>query len=444
MRAPRLRVSLATVVVALALVASVAVILWVLAIVRSEPSPVAPSPQPTEVSIVAGTPAASPAASPEPVVSLPELPLTTVEQYHSGTLGDLLRYAPDRLADDSLPLSDVAQYANISGWMSARHVETPIGPGDPAFDAWEQELGHLAIPNVLATRSNDQVWVDTYGFRLSDVNQVLAVGQAPDLVLVVRGNFDRDHLQDAWVESGYQAVRSEGITIWSLFPGDSVDLSAPASRPALGNMNNLVLLEDGTLIATSRLSRLEQAVRAFRGTGPSLDENPQIAALLAPATYAHRLDTAIILKGSILATDPSTPVVMVTPERKAWVGGATPIVAHAAQPLELPAASLMLAGLEAPPDPGAPPLFSLVLSYPDPEGAVGAAIRAERTIRMGESPVTHAPYRERIDLLTVRTWAVAEDAFLLHITAHLPQGGGDWLLILEDRDLGFVMWPWDS
>lgn len=443
MRAPRLRVSVATVVVALALVASIGVIVWVLMIVRSEPSPIEPTPEPTATSVAASTPVASPAATPEPSITIPDLPLVTVEQYRSGTLGDLLRYAPDRLADDSLPLSDVAQYANISGWMTARQVETPSSPSDPAFEAWEAELEHLAIPSVLATRGNDQIWVDTYGFRLSDVTQVLAVGQAPDLVIVIRGNFDQDHLQDAWVESGYQAVRSEGITLWSLYPGDSVDLSAPASRPALGNLNNMVLLEDGTLLATSRLPRLEQAVRAFQGTGPSLDENPQIAALLAPATYPHRLDTAIILKGSILASDPATPIVIATPERKAWVGGATPIADLAAQPPVLPHATLMLAGLEASRDPDTPPVFSIVLSYGSAADAVGTGVRADRTIRMGESPVTGDPYRERIDVRSIRTWASAEDVFLLHITATLPHGGSDWLVMLEDRDLGFVMWPWE-
>jgi hypothetical protein len=238
-------------------------------------------------------------------------------------------------------------------------------------------------------------------------------------------------------------VRSEGVTIWSLFPGDSVDLSAPASRPALGNLNNMVLLEDGTLIATSRLPRLEQAVRAFQGLGPSLDENPRISALLIPATYPHRLDTAIILKGSILASDPATPVVMSTPERKGWVGGATPIADLAAQPPALPQATLLLAGLEAPRDPAAPPQFSIVLSYASADDAVGAAIRADRTIRMAESPVTGEPYRARIEVRTIRTWASAEDVFLVRMTARLPHGGGDWLVILEERDLGFVMWPWE-
>jgi hypothetical protein len=370
------------------------------------------------------------------------LPLVTVERIAPSTMPDLMRFAPDRLADDSLPLSDVAQYANIEAWMRARGIETPSSPVDPAFAEWERELDTLAIPNVLRTRGNDEIWIQTYGFRLSDVDQVLAVGQEPDLVIIMRGDFDDVRLQDAWVESGYQAVRSEGMTLWSLFPGDSVDLSAPASRPALGNMNNVVLLDDGTLIATSRLARLEQAVRAVQGNGPSLDENPQIQALLAPATFPRRLDTAVILKGSILVTDPELPLAFATPARPVDEGTATPFVEDEAVAIRLPEASLMLTGLAAPSVEDGKPVLSMVLSYESVDDATRAAARAQRTIRMADSPVTGEPYRFRLGLRSTRVHASGGEAFVVHLSADLLDGPADWLMLIEDRDLGFVMWPW--
>src|SRR5699024_3756972 len=120
--------------------------------------------------------------------------------------------------------------------------------------------------------------------------------------------------------SGYQAVRTHGYTIWTLFPGDAVDLSAPASRPALGNMNNVVLLDDGTLVATSRLSRLEETLRVVRGEAPSLAQNPAIAPLLVPGAGAGKLDSAVIVKGTVLASDPATPVATSVPEGVAEIG----------------------------------------------------------------------------------------------------------------------------
>lgn len=455
MRLSRRRVSAANIVVALALIASIGVIIWVWSVVRTEPTPPGPIPIATDTPIdtavdtavgtavdtAVATAISSP--SPQPRILLPSLPLITVERIDRGTLPELLRYSPDRLGDDSLPLSDVAQYANINAWMRARNIDTPDGPDDPMFDAWEAELENLAIPNVLATRGNETIWIDTYGFGLVDVDQVLAVGQAPDFVLIMRGDFNADELQAAWAESGYQAIRSQDLTLWSLYPGDAVDLSAPASRPALGNMNNIVLLEDGTLIATSRLARLEQAIRAVRNEEASLDENPAVTSVLSPGTLPNRMDTAVILKGSFLTADPGVPVAVATPERKSWAGRATPIAERVVQEPALPQAMLMLAGLDAPVGPDGSGRLTMVFSYDTADDAVGAAIRAERVFRMSDSPVTGEPYRDRIDVRAIRTYATGGDGFVMEILASLPGGSSDWLAMIEDRDLGFVMWPWE-
>ena len=108
----------------------------------------------------------------------------------------------------------------------------------------------------------------------------------------------------------------------------------------------------------------------------------------------------------------------------------------------LPEATLMLAGMEAPFSPDDPPVFSMVLTYATASDAMQAALRVDRTIRHAESPVTGELYRERIDLRSTRTYASGEDAFAVHLTASLPRGTADWLELIEQRDLGFVMWTW--
>jgi hypothetical protein len=443
MSAPR-RVSAATIIVAVAIAAAIGVIIWVFSVVRDEEPPLDPTPIPTEVVAGPGTPVSTPAATPDsgdgPIVATQDL--VTVLPIQRGSIENMLEYSPDRLADDSLPLSDVAEYADIEAWMRARDVETPRGPDDPAFGAWEDELENLAIPSVLSARATDEVWIDTYGFGLHDVHQVLAVGQAPDYVLIMRGHFDPDELQAAWAESGYQAIRRQDVTLWSLFPGDAVDLSAPASRPSLGNMNNVVLLDDGTLIATSRLARLEQAIRAARGDEPSLDENPEISALLARPTFPQRIDTAVILKGSLLAADPGSPMVA-TPApvvSRRVTDATTPVTMEG--PPSLPQATMMLASMDAGSG-DVEPRFSLVFSYPTADDAAAAMFRADRAIRTAESPVTGMPYADRIDLRSTRMWAIGEERTIVELRATLLAGTDDWQAIIEQRDLGFVMWPWE-
>src|SRR5690606_33594000 len=108
------------------------------------------------------------------------------------------------------------------------------------------------------------------------VDAVLAVGQAPNLVLIMPGRYDADALYATWVANGYQAVEIEEATVWSLAPGDRIDLSAPASQPSLGLLNTMVVLDDGTLIASSRPSLMAEAVRVAQGDADSLGARAEL------------------------------------------------------------------------------------------------------------------------------------------------------------------------
>ena len=403
--------------IVLALAIIVGVVNWVLQ--ESDQGPLEPSPAVTE------EPTAGPTLP--PVVASPTSAFDPAPPPEPGSLLHMLGYAPDRLADDSLPLSDIAQYANIERWMSARGIDTPDGPGDPGWDAWNDELGSLALPDVLSTRGTEDIWLQTYGFQLQDVHQVLAVGSAPDYVMVLRGDFDPQALSAVWAENGYQAVSIDGITYWSLNPGGSVDLSAPASRPALGNMNNIVILEDGTLIATARSGRLEQTLRAIQDdpSVPTLNENPELQALLAPGTQPERFVSAVLMKGSVLT--PATPV------------SSVPIVAT--PPPGDPSARLLVAGLYAPEgQPNVARMF-LITSYESTDDATIAYTNTDRELATGTSSVTDAPWRNRLDLAGMRVLATSESGGLLIVELNLVNGPADWLEVIEERDLGFLIWP---
>ena len=213
------------------------------------------------------------------------------------SLPELLAYAPDRLSDGSLPLNDVVRYANIARWSASGTVTVPSGRADPQAGAWLESLAPLALPAALRERGLDPAWASAYGFDLTQVDQVLVVGHAPDYVMVLRGRFDPQTLQDAWVTSGYQPVEVQGATAWSLYPEDQVDLSAPESRPGMGTLNNVLLLDDGTLITAARSSHMAATVKVIAGDAPSLAQHEHILPLLDPGAP---LVSAVISKGSLL------------------------------------------------------------------------------------------------------------------------------------------------
>ncbi len=351
--------------------------------------------------------------------------MTPNDEPAAGSLLDLLGYAPDRLADDSLPLSDIVQYADIARWLQQQGIEVPTSPSDPSWDQWQTSLDALAIPDILASRGAETIWMDTYGFSLQQIDQVLAVGSAPDYVLILRGRFDESTLLAAWADSGYQAVRVEGVTYWSLNPGGSVDLSAPASRPALGNLNNIVLLDDGTIIATSHSARMEQTIRTVQGDQPSMAENNDIQGLLAPGVQPQNLIIAMILKGSVLELPSDTPSASLE---------STPVV-------PLPESDLLLVGLIPGPTATAPPRFAIVARYGSAADATSAQARATQELASATSPVTGQPYRDRVTPVNMLVLATTDDDSLLVIHLDMVAGVDDWRAITEERDFGYLMWP---
>ncbi len=390
----------------------------------------------------------------------------------AGSLQDLLQYAPDRLADDSLPLPFVVSYADISGWMAMQGISKPTSLSDPSLARWERQLSALSLPTSLATRGTESLWKSTYGFDLTQVDQVLTVGQAPDYVIILKGAFDSTELRNAWSGSGYQAVRVEDTTVWSLFPQDRIDLSAPASRPALGSLNNMVLLNDGTLIVAAKLSLLQSALKVYNGDKSSLGENDDVQSLLSPSNMPDQLVSAIIAKGDLLETiapkskdgegngtnipavdeTKSTPAAS-TPTTAAQmpevklvliglqrfdpaVGTATPASAATPAPSSL-AASLAVTTVVRNARPGEMVMILLLKDDDD----VDAAQRVMQDRLAGErSTVTGRLFASRLDDTSLNITADGAGTNMVLLRANLIDGPDDWVSIVETRDLGFAFW----
>ena len=373
----------------------------------------------------------------------------------AGSLPDLLRYAPDRLSEGEVPLTDIGHYADINAWMDRAGVPKPPGLDDQGLGAWEAQLKHLAIPASLGERGLSPAWKATYGFSLLDLDQALVVGHAPDYVTVLRGAFDAAAMQDAWVRNGYQAIEVQGTTIWSLFPEDAIDLSSPASRPSMGALNNVTLLPDGTLVTAARLSRMESALEAIGGSGSSLAENDEVSSLFASGNDGERFVSAIVARGELLRVLPSgLPRSLATPVPDAERSITDQALDHAGAARELvrmPETDLLVIGIISADDPdvtasagtpvsASPMLFRMILSIDNIDAGRDARETITRRLANGISPVTGTSYLERFGTPRIGVRQVPGDRAAVTIDARLQRGAGDWLTIIEERDLGFTMW----
>lgn len=388
-----------------------------------------PTPEPTVGQTVV-TPTATVEATPTTEPATPVV--TEVPQWEPGSLPAMLEMAPDRLSDNSLPLNDVARYSDISGWMDANGIADPESLDDPAIVEWEAQLDALALPASIREFGLDPIWLRTYGYDLTQVDQVLVIGQAPDFVMIMRGDFDPAALQAAWVASGYQAVEIEGMTAWSLYPGDGIDLSAPESRPAMGAMNNVILLEDGTLVAAARSERLGSVLRVVNGDAPSLAEHDDVAALLQPGTGVDTLVTAVLSKGSLLQANPDALPEIATPA-PGTPEPAEPGTPEAGEELRVGEVALVLIGIW-PPDDGQVSM-SVRMVMDDPATATESAQVVQQRLRHSISTVTGGPYADRFSQPVV---SVSDGVVTVHV--RLEQGPEEWLDALSSRDLGFAFW----
>jgi hypothetical protein len=395
-----------------------------------------PEPSPTFESTPEPTAVAS-TSSPEPSDSTPE---AEAEEADAGSLPNLMEYAPDRLADGSLPLPEVASYTDINAWLAAQG----LAPGSIT----EAQASSLALPPILASRGLDPIWQATYGFSLAEVDQILAIGQAPDYVTVLRGRFDPNALMEAWTSGGYQAVEVEGTTVWSLFPveGNAIDLSRPASQPAMGSFNNVVLLDDGTLIATTKFSRLKDTLDTVRGDAPSMADNGDISDLLALENDERAFVSAVIAKGELLELAPSDTRSAITPDPVTGHDGllvATPDAGNMPKTrmclfgLMIDRTTQRLATPEATPIPTTPLHFTVALVLGDGADPADALRVIESRFQNEISVTSNQPYAAAWTLTPAES---TESGNVLILELGVKSGSLDWMHILEDRDFGFLTW----
>jgi hypothetical protein len=397
-------------------------------------------PEPTATAAVTEEPTTvTEVASPDPSGATP-VPEST--EPPTGSLTDLMHYAPDRLSDGSLPLPEVATYTDIEAWLGFQ--------GAAPNSLTEDQAAMLALPSVLASRGLDPIWAATYGFSLADVDQVLAIGQAPDYILIMRGNFDAEDLTATWASSSYQAVAVENTTIWSLFPemGETIDLSNPSSRPAMGSLNNVVILDDGTLVATARLSRLQQVLEVVEGDAPSMGEAAAISRLLSLESADRTFVSAVIAKGELLeiaptdtrASGPTASVIDLD-----VLATATPGVS------EMPRVDMCLFGMLvdretlslSPATPAATPVavaplpLTVAMSFDDTDDVPIAIDAIETRFGQDVSLTTGEPFASTFTM-TVEESAGPEGTVVLQIA---PKSGTlDWIELINDRDFGFLTW----
>lgn len=272
----------------------------------------------------------------------------------------MLLRAPDLLALPESPATTVASYVNIA----ALHGEPPPAPG---------LLGHLQT--AIATPQPDGFEiVPAVGLRWDAIDQVMAVGDLPSPALLLRGRFDADAMQERLASNGYTATGVVWVAPDALASQDD-------SLAGIGNemARFVIVYDDGYLALAPSLAQATLFAGVTIGAAGSLEENPEIQALL---TGVYRdFSVATILTGQG-ATD------LLAKLLQGFSGVAGLPAASEVVPL-LPEVKLALVGLplaesavDDPPQVAKPGLL-LAWLFASPGDAVVAALILDQGLNLG-------------------------------------------------------------
>ncbi len=359
-------------------------------------------------------------------------------------LTEMLAHVPADLPELESPEQAIVAYADIAAQLKAVGVEAPESVDDEGFGRWQRATAGLAMPS----RASEfiSLFRADFGFDLLQTERTLAIEVPPFNLAFFRGNFDEATVLAALEDLGYRPGGIGGQRVLSVGEDAELDLTAPGSY-ALGSMDYMTILDDGTLVFASERAIIAAVIAVDTGDAPSLIEQRGVAALVeqAPAD----LVSAAIVPGTQLLGGP--PLDVFLPQ-----AGATPdmdaVATEMAEQAQMPRVTLALlaetAGgpLPAPregtpvplPDDAPTGRGIVILLMPGPAAAENAVPVIEERLMTGTTLSNQQPFAELFPDPTVT--ALPDDAV---VVVELPFGEayrGILLRLLYSRDLGFVAW----
>lgn len=169
------------------------------------------------------------------------------------------------------------------------------------------------------------------GFTPLEVDRAVEVGGPPNALSLYQGGLDRARLEAAWTATGFKQVPLDGgLVLWTLGEQGEIDPDSPIAAFGAGAFNNLLLLDDQTLLVARMGAVIRDTVAhaASGDAGASLVGVPGVQQAIASLTPT--VVSTIGLTGAALSVSPRPD------------GAATPVPAGV-----MPAISVALVGIEA-------------------------------------------------------------------------------------------------
>lgn len=230
----------------------------------------------------------------------------------AGSIGSLLAAAPERGFDEDAPIS--FYYADLAGQLAAAGIER-IDPSEPPTDL-PPGLAEATLALPLASRpfmtGLDPEWFATFGFNPFAIGQSLDLFGRPSVTSILAGGFDRERVERALEESGYELVLQEsGGPYWSV--GNDPDFGTSAGRLGGGQMNH-ILVSDDVLVFSQTEADVQAVSQVLADVAPSMAEQDLWPGVVS--AFSPDLVGLVPAAGSLLRSEPgmASPVASPVPD----------------------------------------------------------------------------------------------------------------------------------
>ncbi len=342
----------------------------------------------------------------------------------------------------------------LFSWLDLESHLTALGNPDlfdPATDSIAIMTPIMIDDPLLREARMPDMW-EFFGFSPFEVHRTLVAGASPGTLTLYAGGFDASTLPEIWEAAGYEHKSGMAGDYWTIGENAEMDMASPIQRLAIARMNNLAVLDGGTVVAAPMAEFIEFVQANLASGDASAADDPAIAALVD--TLPESAVNVIALPGAGLEASSITPE---NPGMETTNSRLEDLIAESDDAVgPMPVSEMALfgvtAGAIAPPtstsdvaeemppqqgDPGEAHVFVHLLlgSEVDAEAAAGVVLwRIENLL----SPVAGYAYIERLAPLFAPADAVQGSVAAMSFAT--PDTVASWHQLLGVQDLWPFVW----
>jgi hypothetical protein len=365
--------------------------------------------------------ACAPAATPTPTPEAPKpSPLLRV-----------LKKMPPSFKEEGIWFGDRARALKLAGFTKPLSFEEMRALEEGQRKAYLEAMAGIVFDSGLMAMAQRREWEETFGFSGSDLSLAVSTGGfsgEPLAAAYLEGEFDEEAVRQRLQELGYEERVAAGRTYYTIRGDREVDPTHPGGRLAMARMNR-VFVGEGVLIRAPATHQITGILEAWAGLTPSLADDPAFSSLAV--ALGDPLSAVLLTRSSVLEIERVRP----PPELKKQAGWG---MLHEWEALGVGY------GIAA----GGERWWAFSLYYPEP-GAAEAD--GEEMVQRMQSYAIVSPSLRRAgfpehpfkEFCASLSWNAKRRpaGSTLTVRCTLTEGAraGMWLMLVDSRDLGFLV-----